>query len=84
MDTCDVLIEEYEKIDTVPFWSEAEKNAARAVLRGVAAGTGNFREFAIAVDKPSNVVVLKAVRRKLEAGETLASMDRDRAALLID
>ena len=49
MKLLEAVLAEYRKIDDVPVWSEAEKAAARAVLRGVAVRAGIYGDFSRAL-----------------------------------
>lgn len=73
MDLCEILVDEYRKIDQVPFWSTGEKNAARSVLRGMAARSGILREFALTISKPDNVIVLKQAAKARSSIATIGA-----------
>ena len=46
------VLTEYRRVDDVPLWSEAEKGAARSILRGVVVRAGCYAEFLQALDAP--------------------------------
>ena len=72
MELYNALIDEYRRIESVGMWSEAEKAAARSVLRGVAAQAGCYSQFmTLAMDPPSNVVRLSNKNRQVATGGQL-------------
>ncbi len=56
----DSLVQEYRNIDSVRFWSEKEKAAARSAVRAVAVRAGLYPEFMMAIDstRQTNIVRL--------------------------
>lgn len=46
------ILEEYRRIDGVALWTDAEKAAARSILRGVAVRAGVYPEFLAALKAP--------------------------------
>ena len=49
MKLLEAVLAEYRKIEDVPVWSDAEKAAARAILRGVAVSAGVYGDFSRAL-----------------------------------
>ena len=47
------VLDEYRRVDGVQLWSEAQKSAARSVLRGVVVRAGCYPEFLQALDAPA-------------------------------